>query len=325
MRILVTGGTGFLGAYFVRYALGEGADVIVYDRYLDRGRLGEAATDVTLVEGDVTDYDSVGSLFAEYSIDRVAHFAFILGPPVVGQIIPYMQVQTIGTVNVFEAARLAGVQRIMYCSSVAAYGNPETGQPMTEDVLGNPTEPYGAAKLWGEALGRYYTATLGVDVVALRFSPTFGLGRAWRGSYNSGLTQSTAYVHFMARVEEAARGKPIAMPRDDSLADWTYAADAAQASWLALTTENLPHHLYNVCSEMRPVGEFTRKLRELLPEVEITSSETEVPHPVQCFMSNSRIKSDLGFAPKYSIEAGLEDYLRRIRAYDAFDTRRLTR
>jgi nucleoside-diphosphate-sugar epimerase len=93
---------------------------------------------------------------------------------------------------------------------------------------------------------------------------------------------------------------------------------------LALTSKNLPHHLYNVFSETRPVGDFTRKLRELLPDVEITSSETEVPHPVQCFMSNSRIKLDLGFEPKYSIEAGLEDYLRRIRDYDAFAARRVT-
>src|SRR5262249_5082653 len=158
------------------------------------------------------------------------HFAFILGSPDLGQMIPYMQVQIMGTVNVFEAARMAGVERILYPSSVAAYGDFEADKPMTEDVLSNPTEPYGASKVWGEALGRYYTKQLGVEVVTLRFGSIFGLGRAWRGSYNSGLMPTSDHVHYMARVEDAVRGKPITMPRDDSVADWTYAADAAQAS-----------------------------------------------------------------------------------------------
>jgi nucleoside-diphosphate-sugar epimerase len=204
---------------------------------------------------------------------------------------------------------------------VAAYGDFETDKPMTEDVLSNPTEPYGASKVWGEALGRYYTKQLGVEVVTLRFGSIFGLGRAWRGSYNSGLMPTSDQVHYMARVEDAVRGKPITMPRDDSVADWTYAADAAQASWLALSAEKLPHQLYNVCSESRPVGDFTRKLRQLLPGVEITSSDTELPGHAHTSMSNARIREDLGFDPKYSLEAGLEDYVRRVREYDKFTAR----
>jgi nucleoside-diphosphate-sugar epimerase len=253
----------------------------------------------------------------EHGIDLVAHFAFMLGSPSPGNMIPYVQVQCLGTANVFEAARAAGVKRVLFCSSVAAYG-PQTASPLSEEMVVNPAEPYGSSKVWGEALGRHYTSELDLEVVSLRFGSTFGLGRAWRGSYNSGLLTLPAQSHYMARVEDAVRGRPIALPRGDAIVDWTYAADSAQAAWLALTAPRLPHHLYNVRSERRPVGDFTRLLRELMPEADIKTSESELPGHAHPSMDNSRLISDLGFTPKYPLETGLRDYISRIRAYDAY-------
>jgi UDP-glucose 4-epimerase len=319
MTILVTGGTGFLGSYFTRHAvLDQGIDgIIVLDRYVDRGRIHDVLDRVTLIEGDVTDAETVKSAIDRHGVDRVAHFAFMLGSPVPGQMVPYVKVQCLGTATVFEAARAAGVERVLFCSSVGAYGR-QTETPLTEELLVNPQEPYGSAKVWGEALGRHYTDDLGLEVVSLRFGSTFGLGRAWRGSYTSGLLSLPAQAHYLARVEDAARGKPIELPRDDAVVDWTYAADSAQAAWLALTHAQLPHHLYNVRSERRPVGDFTRALRELLPDAEIKTSGTELPGHAHPSMDNSRLRNDLGFAPKYPIEAGLRDYVNRIHAYDRY-------
>lgn len=322
MTMLITGGTGFLGSYFTRYVtLEQGLDrVVVLDRYVDRGRIEDALDRVTLIEGDVTDAGAVRSAIEDHSVDRVAHFAFMLGSPTPGHMIPYIQVQCLGTATVFEAARAAGVQRVLFCSSVAAYG-PQAASPLTEELVVNPTEPYGSSKVWGEALGRHYTAELGLEVVSLRFGSTFGLGRAWRGSYNSGLLRLPAQSHYMARVEDAVRGKPIELPRGDAIVDWTYAADSAQAAWLALSAAQLPHHLYNVRSERRPVGDFTRALRTLVPEADINTSETELPGNAHPSMDNSRLISDLGFAPKYPLETGLRDYISRIHAYDSYEQR----
>jgi nucleoside-diphosphate-sugar epimerase len=315
--ILVTGGSGFLGSYFTRYALLEGGEsrVVVLDKYVDRGRLADVLDRVILIEGDVAEPDTVRSIVDEHGIEHIAHFAFILGSPAPGRMIPYVRVQTLGTANVFEAARLAGIHRVLFCSSVAAYGDMRTARILREDLPVNPTEPYGSSKVWGEAFGRYYTQELGLEVVSLRFGSTYGLGRAWRGSYSSGFLQAPRVTHYMARVEEAVRGKPIEMPRDDAMADWTYAADAAQAAWLALTVHHLPHHLYNVGSERRCVGDFTKVLRDLLPEAVITTSQVDPGH-AHPPMDASRLKADLGFAPKYSLRSGLEDYIERIRAYD---------
>jgi len=122
----------------------------------------------------------------------------------------------------------------------------------------------------------------------------------------------------MARIEAAVRGQPIAMPRDDAEADWTYAGDAAQAAWLALTADELPHHLYNVGTERRCVRDFTKVLRELLPEATITTAGDEAPGNAHAPMDASRLKNDLGFAPRFTLRSGAEDYIRRIRIYDAF-------
>lgn len=317
MKILITGGTGFLGSYFTRHAVAKGADVVLLDRYPDRGRIADVLDRITLIEGDVADSDLVGRTIAEHGAERIAHFAFILGSPKPGQMLPYVQVQCLGTANVFEAARTAGVERVLFASSVAAYGK-QDAELLTEDLVPNPTDPYGACKAWGEAMGRHYAEQLGLDVVSLRFGSTYGFGRGWRGSYSSGLLTTPTKAHYMARVDDAVRGKPIEMPRDDAMADWTYAGDAAQAAWLALTAPRPSHRLYNVQAERGPVGTFTRTLRQLLPDADIRTSATELPGHAHSPMSNSRLVEDLGFAPVWSFEQGLADYIERVRIHDAY-------
>lgn len=313
MTILVVGGTGFLGSYFTRYALTDGgqATVVVLDKYIDRARIADVLDRVTVIEGDIADGDVIRATIASHGIDRIAHFAGILGSPSPGRMIDYVKVQTLGTANVFEEARLAGVSRVLFASSVAAYGD-QAATCLSEDLIPNPRNPYGSSKLWSERLGEHYTANLGLEVVTVRFGSTYGLGRAWRGSYSSGILALPRETHYMARVENAAVGKPITMPADDALADWTYADDAAQAGWLALTADRLAHHLYNVGSERRPVGEYTQAMRELLPDAQITVSPDEPLGNPHAPLDSTRLREDLGFTPKFTLKAGLADYLARI-------------
>lgn len=317
MNILITGGTGFLGAYFTRHAVAQGARVVLLDRYPDRGRIADVLDHVTLIEGDVADPVLIGRIIADHQVERIAHFAFILGSPKPGQMLPYVQVQCLGTANVFEAARLAGIKRVLFASSVAAYGR-QQAELLTEDLVPNPSDPYGSCKAWGEAMGRHYTDQLGLDVVSLRFGSTYGFGRGWRGSYSSGMLNAPASVHYMARVDNAVRGQPIEMPRDDALADWTYAGDAAQAAWLALTAPRLSYGLYNVQATRGPVGAFTQALRKLLPKADIRTSAREQPGNAHAPMSNARLVEDLHFVPAYSFEQGLADYIERVRANDRY-------
>lgn len=320
MTVLITGGTGFLGSYLARYIVQEWPSrrVVVLDNRVDRGRIADVLDRVDVIEGDVTDLDTVRSAIEGYGVSHVAHFAFVLGGPAPGRAVPWVAVQSLGMANVLEAARAAGVKRVLFGSSVAAYGTPNV-DILTEDLVPQPDSVYGDAKVWGEALARYFTRFLGLDTVVLRFGSTYGLGRAWRGSYDSGLMTPPPDVHYMARVEDAARGKPIVLPHENAMADWLYAADAARAAWLALTTEHLPHRLYNVGSERRSVGDFARALHKVLPDVPITLSATETPGHPHLAMSTRRLREDLGFVPAYPLEDGLRDYIDRVRAYDHFN------
>ncbi|MDT3445779.1 MULTISPECIES: NAD(P)-dependent oxidoreductase [unclassified Pseudofrankia] len=320
MATLITGGTGFLGSYLTRHIVQAQPSerVVVLDNRVDRGRIADVLDRVNVIEGDVTDLNTVRTAIESYDVSHVAHFAFVLGGPAPGKAVPWVAVQSLGMANVLEAARAAGVKRVLFGSSVAAYGRPNV-DILTEDLVPEPADIYGDSKVWGESLARHFTRFLGLDTVVLRFGSTYGLGRAWRGSYDSGLMTPPPDVHYMARVEDAARGKPIVLPHEDAMADWLYAADAARATWLALTAEHPPHHLYNVGSERRSVGDFARALRKVLPDVPITLSATEMPGHAHLAMSTRRLREDLGFAPAYTLEDGLRDYIDRIRAYDQFN------
>lgn len=320
MALLITGGTGFLGSYFTRYALEQGGEnhVVILEKHTDRSRICDVLDRVTIVEGDVADEALLRSVIADHDIERIAHFAFILGSPAEGRMRPYVDVQCAGTANVLELARAAGVRRVLFASSVAAYGR-QNAAVLTEDLVANPQDIYGSCKLWGEALARHYRQTSGLETVSLRFGSTYGFGRAWRGSYSSGLLAPPSSTHFMARVEDACRGHGIHMPNGDTIADWTYAGDAAQAAWLALTTAVLPNHLYNVSAQRLPIGQFTEAMRALLPEAEIAVDPTELPGHPHPPMDNARLVTDLGFAPRYDTQAGLADYIARVRAADAFN------
>lgn len=319
MTLLVTGGTGFLGSYLVRHALQQGGEeqVVVLEKHVDRSKICDVLDRVTIIEGDVADHDLMRGTIEQYGIDRIAHFAFILGSPSPGNMIPWVKVQCDGTANVLETARLAGVKRVLFASSVAAYGK-QDASALTENLVPNPQDPYGAAKRWAECMADHYATNLDLETVTLRFGSTYGLGRGWRGSYSSGLLRPPANLHYMARVELAARGEAIEMPNGAALADFTYAADAAQAAWLALTKPELRWRLYNVSSDRLPIARYTQALQDLLPQLAITESIDENPGNPHAPMDNTRLVSDLGFAPAFDLKAGLADYIDRIALSDRY-------
>ena len=313
MAIMITGGTGFLGSYLARHLLLEKGvgDVVLFDRYPDLRRLADAADRATVVEGDVLEPQELLAAMDRHRVERVVHLAFGVGGPAPERIVPYARVQTMGTANVFEAARLHGAVRVVNASSLAVYG-PREAASLREDDPKRPDSLYGACKLWGEHLAEAYNREHGMEIVSLRPCSVFGLGRAWRGSFASGLVRVRGLPHYMALAELAARGEPIAMPPGGQLADWCYAADAAEAWWLALTAADPPHRVYNLRAEQRPVGDYTAELRRLLPDARIEVGED--PVHVGQLMDNARIREELGFEPRYTIETGLADYIERIRS-----------
>lgn len=322
MAVLITGGTGFLGSYLTRHLVQEkgikGKELVLFDRYPNTERIAEVADRVTLVTGDITEPTELAAAIKHYGVDQVYHLAAILGDPPSGQVISYMKVMCDGTLNVFETCRILGVKRVVYGSSVAVYlggsrwrGARKPGEELDEDDAPNPFGFYGMCKLYSEHLAALYTRRFGLETVGLRPTSVFGMGRWVRGSYASGLTPVPANVHYMVLPELAALGRPVEMPPDDTESDWIYAADAAEAWYCAMNTPKPPRLVYNMAAEMRRMADVTAHLRKLLPEATITVSNQPI-HTVPK-MNYENLRKELGFKPRYTMEAGMTHYLNMVR------------
>jgi nucleoside-diphosphate-sugar epimerase len=319
MAILVTGGTGYIGSYLVRHLLAEGRDVVVYDRYPVRERLAGLGDGVTLVEGDVLDLDAIVATMEAHAVDGVAHLAGVPGAVHVEATVAYTQVMCVGTANVFEAARRLGVQRVVNASSVAVFGfDRSDAPPATEDSPTRPTDLYGASKLWSEGLARVHNEKSGMEILSLRICASYGIGRLSRASLGAGLT--TERIAAMALPEFAARGEPVTMPPDDAMFDFLYAPDTALAFWLALSRPRPEHDVFNLRAHQRPWGDVTACVRRLVPDAEIAVAEQPSGALRLALMDNARLVRELVFEPRWSLEAGLEDYIERVRAARARTT-----
>jgi UDP-glucose 4-epimerase len=309
--ILITGGTGFLGSHLTRHLVVEKGrdDVVLYDNLPVPERIADVVDQVTLVRGDVLEIQNLLETMQRHRIDRVIHLAYLAGGEVdPGRAVPYVRVQCLGTTNVFEAARIHGIKRVVNASSVAVYG-PPNGRSAGEDDPVFPNRPYAACKAWSEQMAAMFNGW-GMEIVSLRVASSMGVGRLGRATLAQGLTHER--VSFMAAPELAALGRPVTLPPDDQLADFLYVADTAEAFCCALLADTVPHPVYNLRAEQRPVGDMTAHLRRLLPEAQIEIADG--PTQELQLMDNTRLIEDLGFAPRYTLEAGIEQYLEQVQA-----------
>jgi UDP-glucose 4-epimerase len=311
MAVLITGGTGFLGAQLTRHLVLEHGrdDVVLFDNLPVLERLGEAASRVQVVRGDVLEIQNLLETMQRHRIDSVIHLAYLAGGEIdPGRAVPYVRVQCLGTVNVFEAARIHGVRRVVNASSVAVYGVPD-GTIKDETAPVFPNRPYAACKLWGEQMADVFNGW-GMEIISLRVASSMGVGRLGRATLKAGLTHEN--VNFQAAPELAARGRPVTMPPDEQLFDFVYAADTAEAFRCALDAEAPAHRIYNLRAEQRRAGELTALLRRLVPGAEITVAA----EPLQQLqlMDNARLVTDLGFRPRFTLETGTERYIEEVRA-----------
>lgn len=173
MRILVTGGAGFIGAHLVATLVASGNEVLVLDN-LRRGARGAVPEGTRFVEGDLRDVETLRA--AMRGAERVYHLAAqsnVLGA--VADVDYSFTSNVVGTFNVLAAARGAGVARVVFSSSREAYGEVDR-LPVAEDRPMNPKNAYGASKVAGEVYCRVFQSAYGLDVSVVRLSNVYGAG-----------------------------------------------------------------------------------------------------------------------------------------------------
>ncbi len=314
MSVMITGGMGVLGSLVTEGLVHRGERPILYARHLDTSLMDpKIMKETQFARGDVLDLPNLVHALKQYKVDRIIHMAALIFGD--AQSNPYMgyKVNTEGTLNALEAARMVGtIQRFVYTSSKAVYGaitgefGHPTYRPMSEDAAKNPILIYDATKLASEHLGFNYYRTFGLDFVALRFASTFGPGKLARHgpvSWHSKL------------IESAMLGKVGRLPKGgDQPDDMIYHRDIAQAIVRACFVTNPEHRVFNigrgVAATMR---EFADAVQRVIPgasfEIGPGLDYFGLGVPYYCIYDISRARRELGYEPEYDLEKGVRDYV----------------
>ena len=308
--ILITGGSGLVGANAARMLLDRGERPVLFDVALNERLLRAVGVDpaeIPTVRGDVGDLPGIVSALREHKIGRVLHLAAFLGEEV--QRRPYggVQLNLMGTVNMLEAARLEGVKRVVFSSSGTVY-HAEIGEggpkKIDETIPLNPLSIYAAAKAGGEFLGRAYAKRFGFEFVTVRFAALYGPSPA-------GL-KATREQAIQLMIRAALKGEAAKINWPYGPAELLYGKDAAKGAVLATIKDNLKENIFHIGTGQRSTGDdILSALKRHFPGVDITLTrgarpmpypEDRIPHDL------SRAREQLGFEPDYLLEKALGDY-----------------
>src|SRR3954447_26166948 len=258
MRVLVTGGAGFIGSHLVEKLLATGHQVVILDDFNDfyapqikHANIEGVAGDVAVHHVDLCDGESVRNVFRREKIDAIAHLAARAGVrPSIEQPRLYYDTNVTGTLHLLEAARLTGVRRFVFASSSSVYGASSTIPFSENQHLTQTLSPYAATKIAREFLCSTYSHLYGLRVVALRYFTVYGPRQR----------PDLAIHQFTGRIYS---GQPIEQFGDGTTRrDYTFIDDVIQGTIAALQYEGPLFDIFNL-------GESeTIQLKDLIVAIE---------------------------------------------------------
>ena len=226
MRIIVTGGAGFIGSHVAGAYLAAGHEVVVVDSLWAQGggRREYVPERASFVHLDIRD-EGIGRLFGEFKADLVSHHAAQHSVAISSRDPQYdASVNVLGLLNVLDAAVRTGVRKVVFASSGATYGEPKR-LPITETTPQEPTSPYGITKMAAEQYLRFYRAEHGLDFTALRYGNVYGPRQDPSG-------EAGVIAIFIARF---LAGQAVRIDSDgEQTRDYVYVGDVADANVRAL-------------------------------------------------------------------------------------------
>lgn len=301
MVSLVTGGCGFIGSHMVDRLLEEGHTVRVIDNWTT-GRpenLGhqEGNPDLEMHHMDIRDIEAIRPVFQ--GVDFVFHFAALADiVPSIQKPWEYYSSNVLGTYNVVECAKAAGIRKLVYAASSSCYGIPDK-YPTKETAEIRPQYPYALTKRLGEETALHWGQVYGLPVVTLRLFNVYGTRSRTSGTYGA------VFGVFLA---QKLAGKPFTVVGDgNQTRDFTYVTDIADAFYTAAVSD-VTQDTFNVGSG----GSYSvNRLCELLGG-EVTHIPKRPGEPDCTFADTSKIEEKLGWKAKVSFEEGVKKVLENI-------------
>jgi UDP-N-acetylglucosamine 4-epimerase len=311
MKILITGGAGFIGSNLCDYFIEKGNEVICLDNFAT-GHLHNLDTVIdnpnfTLIEGDVRNIEDCQK--AVEGVDYILHQAALGSVPrSINDPITTNDVNVSGFLNMLTVARDAKVKRFIYAASSSTYGDSQD-LPKVEDVIGKPLSPYAITKYVNELYAEIFSKTYGIETIGLRYFNVFGRKQDPNGAYAAVIP---LFVKQFMNYES-----PVINGDGNYSRDFTYIDNVIQMNELAMTTKNpgAVNTVYNTAfGDRTTLTQLVQLLKDNLAVFDSKIAEVtvihgpnragDIPHSLA---SIEKAKNNLGYDPQFSIEAGIKE------------------
>ena len=303
MRVLVTGGAGYIGSVVSEQLVDDGHDVVVYDN-LSKGHRDAVVEGARFVEGDLHDPELLRRTLDSNRVEAVIHMAaFSLVGESVEAPAKYYHNNVVAGLVLLDTMRECGVKRIVFSSTAATYGEPES-QPIFESTPTSPTNPYGESKLTFEKAMHWYEQAYGIRYASLRYFNAAG------ASENCGEDHDPE-THIIPITLQVATGKRshVEIYGDDyptadgtCVRDYIHVIDLARAHILALDVLDKRSAIYNLgCGgdgySVRDVIDTAKRVTG--KEIPVRMGQRRAGDPAVLIASSDKIKSELGWQPQF--------------------------
>ena len=312
MATLVTGATGFVGAEVVRTLLDRGeTELVVFDLNPSTRRLDDAAERVTVVRGDLGNFSHVLDVVRQAQPATIYHLGGMLSAPSEADPTAALRANVLGTSHVLEAARLFGVPKILFSSTLATYAADIRADHIDDYTLQRPQLFYGATKVFCEHMGLFYRRKYGLDFRAVRYPSVVGPGIT-----TPGVVQYTSWA-----IEESARGRPFTIwVTPETRFPIIYFKDAARAIVELgaappdrITTVN---YLIAGPTPIASAGELAALVRARVPEARLDFQPDPTLQPMieraALPIDDRNAREEWGWRAHFDQERIVDDFLREL-------------
>ena len=313
-KVLVTGGLGVIGSMICRALLATSRQPVIYEMGRDTGLIRDIASDCAIEHGDIGDLPRLMAIVAQHKPQAIVHFAGQTGSRVEQFPWSSLNANLIGTATVFECARLAGIQRIVFPSSKMVYGpvaekhRHPAYEPVPEEHPREPASHYGNLKRACEGLAAHYAQLYALDIIALRFGSVFGPGKF-------GLHNKVSPV--VGLIEAALANRPFRLDCGaEQSDDLCYTRDCANGVIAALDSAARPgkFRAYNISAgELISLSQMIAVLKQLHP---LWQCEAGPGLDYRGFgvgnyyrMALEKAHAELGFKPAFDFRRAVTDYV----------------
>ena len=323
MSILITGGTGWVGTGLAHRLVERGEDVILFDIAPQIERVADIKNNVKVVQGDQKVWPEVLHVVKENNVEGVFHLGNTPSSKNYANPWTVYEGNVGGIMNVLEAARLFGVKRVVFTSSIMSYGLGIPTETITDETLQRPASVYGVTKLYGELIGRFYRKKFDLDFRCMRYPNIFGPSVR--------ISKKLQYIAWM--IQSAALGRPAECPvSEDTKLPVLYYEDAMRATQMLYDApkEQIETVCYNVVGVFPSLTakEVELVIKKFIPEAKFTYKPD--PWVMDYYRSinnidDSRAREEWGWKPLYAdFEKGVADFIKEVRSKPEYYSLALT-